>query len=85
MSGQNAYPPYSMIIEWEPEGGVFVVRVPELPGCHTHGRTYVEAVGQGQDAIASWIDAARAWGTAIPAPRDYALNDETKVPVGDTV
>ena len=31
---------YSMVIEWEPQGRVFVVTVPELPGCRTHGVTY---------------------------------------------
>ncbi len=53
MSG--SIPPYSMIIQWEPEGGVFVVTVPELPGCRTHGSTYEEAVQQGQDAIETWL------------------------------
>ncbi len=33
MNAQDDFAHYSMIIEWEPEGGVFVVTVPELPGC----------------------------------------------------
>ena len=65
---------YSMIIEWEPVGGVYVVTVPELPGCKTHGATYEEAVRQGQDAIESWIDAVRYWGHEIPPPVVEALN-----------
>lgn len=60
---------YSMIIEWDPEDQIYVARVPELPGCVTHGKTYEEAVKQGQDAIESWIEAARAWGNPIPPPR----------------
>ena len=60
---------YTMVIEWDPEDGIFVVTVPELPGCRTHGRTYEEAVQQAQDAIASWIEAARAEGEPVPAPR----------------
>jgi predicted RNase H-like HicB family nuclease len=63
---------YSMIIEWDPEDRIFVVSVPELPGCRTHGRTYQEAVHQAQDAIESWIEAARAEGMPIPAPRVLA-------------
>ncbi|MDP9352986.1 MAG: type II toxin-antitoxin system HicB family antitoxin [Chloroflexota bacterium] len=59
---------YSMLIEWSDEDKVFIVRVPELPGCQTHGATYEEAVRQGQDAIESWVDAARAWGKPIPKP-----------------
>jgi len=67
------YPHYSMVIEWSDEDQVYVVTVPELPGCRTHGRTYEEAVRQGRDAIESWIDAARADGDRIPLPRTHAV------------
>ena len=60
---------YSMIIQWSDEDQAYIVTVPELPGCRTHGETYVEAVQQGQDAIESWIEANQAWGRPIPAPR----------------
>ncbi|HVC33199.1 MAG TPA: type II toxin-antitoxin system HicB family antitoxin [Chloroflexota bacterium] len=72
MSDQVNLNRYSMVIEWDPDDEVYVVTVPELPGCRTHGKTYEEAVRQGQDAIASWIDAARAWGHSIPEPRVFA-------------
>jgi len=64
---------YSMTIEWEPKGEVFVVTVPELPGCRTHGATYGEAVQQGQEAIEGWIEAMRDWGRPVPPPRYYTL------------
>ena len=51
------------------EDQVYIVTTSELPGCKTHGKTYVEAVKQGLDAIESWIDANKAWGRPIPAPR----------------
>lgn len=38
---------YSMIIEWSDEDNAFIVTVPELPGCRTHGATYEEVVKQG--------------------------------------
>jgi predicted RNase H-like HicB family nuclease len=63
---------YSMIIEWSEEDRAFIVTVPELPGCMTHGATYAEAVRQGEDAIATWLDTARAYGDPIPAPRLFA-------------
>jgi predicted RNase H-like HicB family nuclease len=63
---------YTMLIEWSDEDQAYIVTVPELPGCRTHGATYEEAVKQGQDAIESWIEAARAWGDPIPAPRVFA-------------
>jgi predicted RNase H-like HicB family nuclease len=63
---------YSMIIEWSDEDQVYIVTVPELPGCKTHGSTYEEAVQQGQDAIESWIMAAIADNDPVPPPKKYA-------------
>ena len=60
---------YSMSIQWSEEDQAYIVTVPELPGCRSHGKTYVDAVVQGQDAIESWIEANKAWGRPIPAPR----------------
>ncbi len=62
---------YSMLIEWSDEDKAYIVTVPELPGCMTHGVTYAEAVRQGEDAIATWLNTARAWGDPIPAPRGF--------------
>lgn len=61
-----------MVIEWSDEDQVYIVSVPELPGCRTHGLTYEDAVRQGQDAIESWIGAQRAAGRPVPPPRVYA-------------
>ncbi len=62
---------YSMIIEWDPDDKIYVVTVPELPGCMTHGKTYKKAVKQGQDAIESWIMVAKELGRPVPAPKTY--------------
>ena len=70
--GPGQHRRYSMIIEWSDEDEAYIVTVPELPGCLTHGATYAEAVKHGEDAIESWIDAARAWGRPIPEPKVYA-------------
>ncbi len=58
-----------MYIQWSDEDNAYIVTVPELPGCRTHGKTYEEAVRQGQDAIATWIDGSRDLGLPIPEPR----------------
>ena len=63
------YDRYSMLIQWDEDDHIYVVTVPELPGCRTHGKTYQEAVRQGQDAIVTWIDASRELGLPIPPPR----------------
>jgi predicted RNase H-like HicB family nuclease len=60
---------YSMIIQWDDRDDIFVVTVPELPGCMTHGKTYEEAIQQGKDAIESWLMVSRELGTPIPLPQ----------------
>ena len=42
---------YSMIIQWSNEDQAYIVTVPELPGCKTHGETYEKAVKQAKYAI----------------------------------
>lgn len=59
---------YSMIIQWDEDDKIFVVSVPELPGCMTHGKTYEEAVQQGKEAIEGWLDIAKELQWSIPAP-----------------
>lgn len=66
---QMEAPRYSMVIEWSDEDNAYIVTVPELPGCRTHGATHVEAVEQGEEVIAGWIEAARADGDPVPPPR----------------
>ncbi|HVB09376.1 MAG TPA: type II toxin-antitoxin system HicB family antitoxin [Bacillota bacterium] len=70
MSEQHLH--YSMVIEWSEEDQAYIVTVPELPGCRTHGTTYEEAVRRGQEAIDGWIEAARADGEPIPPPKVFA-------------
>jgi predicted RNase H-like HicB family nuclease len=60
---------YSMVIEWDDRDDIFVVTVPELPGCRTHGKTYEEAVQQGKEVIESWLDFL---GEPIPQPKKFA-------------
>lgn len=71
-SGASAH--YSMVLQWEPEGGVSVVSAPELPGCRTHGETPEIAVRQGEEIIALWLDSAREDGRPIPPPRYVDLD-----------
>lgn len=66
--GERHVPPYSMRLDWDPDDAIFVVTVPELPGCMTHGGTRAEAVKNGEEAIASWLGASAAFGDTIPAP-----------------
>ena len=47
---------YSLIIQWDAQDAIYVVTVPELPGCMTHGVTYEEALAQAQDATETCVD-----------------------------
>jgi len=52
----------------ENDGGVYLATVPDLPGCMSDGETPEEALKNVQDAIASWIEAAKEWKLDIPEP-----------------
>ena len=65
----RTYEHYSMVIQWSDRDQAYIVTVPELPGCKTHGATYEEAVRQAQDAIETWIEGSRAFRLPIPEPK----------------
>jgi predicted RNase H-like HicB family nuclease len=60
---------YELVVSWSAEDAVFVVNVPELPGCSAHGATPTEAVANAQSAIDLWISSAREDGEPVPEPR----------------
>lgn len=74
---EQVMPPYSMVLQWDPDDTIFVVTVPELPGCRTHGKTYDKAVKKGQAAIRSWLHAAEHWDTPIPPPQTRSYAEDT--------
>jgi antitoxin HicB len=61
---------YPVIVEplGQQGGGGFVATAPDLPGCMSDGETPEEAVANVRDAIAAWIDEARALNRIIPTP-----------------
>lgn len=60
---------YSMVIQWDNQDKIYIVTVPELPGCRTHGHTYEEAIKNALEVIELWIEAARKVGEPVPPPR----------------
>lgn len=57
-----------MVIQWDPRDGIYVVTVPELPGCKTHGKIYEEAIRNAREVISLWIEDAQKAGESIPPP-----------------
>jgi len=56
---------FKVVIEWDSEGQEYVVRVPALPGCATHGRTKAEALERAREAIEGYIEALAAIGESV--------------------
>ena len=52
----------------EDDGGGYFATVPDLPGCMSDGEIPEEALKNVQEAIASWIEAAKEWKQDIPKP-----------------
>ncbi len=67
------YIKYEMVIYWSKEDNLFVVEVPELPGCIADGKTYEEAIKNALVVIREWIDTARELGREIPKPKGRLL------------
>ena len=60
---------YELIIFWDDWDQIFVVDVPELPGCMAHGRSKSEAIAHAEAAIDLWLETAKEDRIAIPEPR----------------
>lgn len=60
---------YSINIQWSNRDQAYLVNVPELPGCRTHGNTYEEALKNALEVIELWIDAAKKDNIPVPPPK----------------
>ncbi|OOP55917.1 MAG: hypothetical protein AYP45_11560 [Candidatus Brocadia carolinensis] len=60
---------YEMIIYWDKTDNVYVVDVPELPGCIAHGKSKQEALENAEKAVAVWLNTAKEDGIQIPEPK----------------
>jgi len=59
------------------EDGIFIANVPAIPGCHTQGDTYEEAVKNIEEAIAVCLDEAKEnknYRNNIDWPKDKTDN-----------
>ena len=56
------------------DGGGFVARVPDLPGCYGDGDTPDAAVRDAQKAIVEWVDEYSKMGRAVPRPGSMAAD-----------
>jgi predicted RNase H-like HicB family nuclease len=61
-----------MVLSWSEPDQLWVVDVPELPGCFADGPTPEEAVHQAQVVIGEWIATASKYGRPVPEPVDMS-------------
>jgi predicted RNase H-like HicB family nuclease len=59
-------PKYELNIRWRPDDRRYVVRVREMPGCMSHGRTVEEAVAMGYEAISGYVESLQARSLLVP-------------------
>jgi antitoxin HicB len=57
---------FRVVLEWDPDGQIWTVSVPALPGCLTQGPTREEALRRVSEAIACHLEGLRADGLPIP-------------------
>lgn len=60
---------YEMIIYWDKTDNVYVVDVPELPGCMAHGKSKKEALENAEKSVVFWLKTAKEDGIQIPEPK----------------
>ncbi len=59
---------YKLEINWSPEDDAYVVKVPELPGCATHGDTMDEAYKKAKEAVTGYLRSLEKRKLPIPQP-----------------
>jgi predicted RNase H-like HicB family nuclease len=60
---------YHINIFYSDQDGGYIADIPDLEACSAFGETPEEALREVEVAKAAWLEAARAEGKPIPAPR----------------
>jgi predicted RNase H-like HicB family nuclease len=60
---------YHINIFYSEEDSGYIADIPDLDACSAFGETPEQALTEVERAKSAWLDAARAAGKSIPAPR----------------
>jgi len=60
---------YHINIFYSEEDAGYIADIPDLDSCSAFGTTPEEALAEVERAKAAWLEAARAAGKPVPAPR----------------
>ncbi len=69
---------YHINIFWSDEDGGYIADIPDLEACSASGMSPQDALAELQRAKGAWLEAARAEGKPIPAPRYRAPRRRTE-------
>jgi predicted RNase H-like HicB family nuclease len=69
---------YSMLIQWSTTDNVYIVTIPELPGCKAYGGTYEEASKHGRACLEQLLKGSEKLGLPLPEPRLYDNKQEER-------
>lgn len=59
---------YGRFVYWSDVDQMFIVEVPELPGCMADGTTIADAIANSEIIIQEWLEVAADRGQVIPEP-----------------
>lgn len=62
---------YTFRVIIEPDGRRFHAYAPALPGCHTHGKTIIEAQKHIKEAIELYVEVLTEAGEKIPTDNSF--------------
>jgi predicted RNase H-like HicB family nuclease len=65
--------PFVFRVSIEPDEDRYYAEVPILPGCHSWGRTYEEAIQNIKEAVELWLEVKRESGEPIPLEAPDAI------------
>ena len=61
---------YDYALHYDQEDQIYVIKIPELKGCMSHGESPKEAIEMIEEAKELWFEAALESGFEIPEPSD---------------
>ena len=73
---------YDYALHYNQEDQIYVIKIPELKGCMSHGESPREAIEMIEEAKESWFEAALRSGMEIPEPsgKEYSEKFVVRVP-----
>ncbi|MBI3695605.1 MAG: type II toxin-antitoxin system HicB family antitoxin [Acidobacteria bacterium] len=69
--------PYVYRVVVEPDEDRFFAEIPSLPGCHSWGYTYEEALKNIKEALELWLQVKKEAGEEIPLEDPQTIKNAT--------